>query len=92
MFKKYNLAKPEKYTKNGVEKTVWHNVGVLTEFIKDDGSISRLIEIPAIGLKINAFPIESKQTQETSPTQSTEQPEQYGPEQSEQINVDEIPF
>lgn len=56
MIKKYNITKPEKYTgKDGAEKTMWHQIGVLTEFHKQDGSISRIIEIPAIGLKANVF-------------------------------------
>lgn len=55
MAKKYNISKPEKYTKDGVEKTYWTTVGTLTEFQKQDGSISRIVEIPAIGLKANIF-------------------------------------
>lgn len=58
--KKYNISVPQKYQKDGVEKTYWANVGTLTEFEKQDGSISRLVEIPAIGLKANAFPVERK--------------------------------
>lgn len=55
---KFNISVGENYTdKQGVEKTMWHNVGTLTIFNKDDGSVSRLVEIPAIGLKANAFPI-----------------------------------
>jgi len=58
---KYNIAKPEKYTdKQGQEKTMWHNVGTITEFHKQDGSTSRIVEIPAIGLKANAFIQEPK--------------------------------
>jgi hypothetical protein len=54
--KKYNLSKPEKYVgKDGVEKTFWANVGTMTEFEKQDGTISRIVEIPAIGLKASVF-------------------------------------
>ena len=54
--KKYNLSKPEKYTgKDGQEKTMWHNVGTLTEFTKQDATVSRIVEIPAIGLKASVF-------------------------------------
>lgn len=54
--KKYNLSKPEKYVgKDGQEKTYWANVGTMTEFEKQDGSVSRIIEIPAIGLKASVF-------------------------------------
>jgi hypothetical protein len=58
---KFNISRPTKYTdKNGEEKTRWDNVGYLTVFQKEDGSVSRLIEIPAIGLEARAFPIEEK--------------------------------
>jgi sortase (surface protein transpeptidase) len=54
--KKFNISKPRKYTdKAGNEKTQWSHVGILTEFHKDDGSVSRIIEIPAIGLEANIF-------------------------------------
>ena len=56
MINKYNISRPEKYIdKAGVEKTKWNTVGVLTEFEKQDGSISRIVEIPAIGLKASVF-------------------------------------
>lgn len=58
--KRFRLAKPTKYEKNGEEKTRWDNVGTMTVFQKDDGSVSRLIEIPAIGLEARVFEIEEK--------------------------------
>lgn len=58
---KFNISKPEKYIgKDGVEKTYWNNVGTLTKFFKQDGTTSTIIEIPAIGLKANVFPITPK--------------------------------
>lgn len=58
---RYNISKPNKYVdKQGNEKTNWNNVGSMTEFIKDDGNISRIIEIPAIGLKANIYPFQPK--------------------------------
>lgn len=57
---RFNISKPTKYEKDGQEQTKWNNVGTLTVFQKDDGTISRLIEIPAIGLEARAFPIEEK--------------------------------
>jgi hypothetical protein len=57
---KYNISKPEKYIKDGVEKTFWQNVGTMTKFTKKDGTTSTIIEIPAIGLKANVFPFTSK--------------------------------
>lgn len=61
MVTKYNIAKPEKYVKDGEEKTYWANVGTMTEFEKD-GKVSRIIEIPAIGLKANIFPIDTEKS------------------------------
>lgn len=60
MIKKYNISKPKQYIKEGVEKTMWQNIGVMTEFIKEDGSVSRKIEIPAIGLDAQVFPFDEK--------------------------------
>lgn len=55
--KKFNISKPKEYTdKGGVVKTSWQNIGYYTEFHKDDGSVNRVIEIPAIGLNANIFP------------------------------------
>lgn len=54
--KKYNISKPRKYTdRNGNEKTYWDKVGEMLEFEKDDGSVSRMVKIPAIGLEANVF-------------------------------------
>lgn len=60
--KRYNLKKPEKYTHKGEEKTFWHTVGTLTIF--DDGNGK--IQVPAIGLEAQAFPIEER-TVDTAP-------------------------
>lgn len=85
MATKYNITKPEKYTKDGVEKTIWHNIGVLTEFEKTDGTISRLIEIPAIGLKAQAFPFAEKTAK---PVENVVEHETS----TEDIDPDSIPF
>lgn len=54
--KKFNISKPKKYTdRDGNEKTQWNNIGYMTEFHKDNGDVSRIIEIPAIGLEANVF-------------------------------------
>lgn len=58
---KFNISKPTKYEKDGGEKTRWDNIGYFTVFQKEDGSVSRLIEIPAIGLQASVFPIEPKE-------------------------------
>ena len=94
--KKYNISKPEKYMKDGVEKTAWKNVGEMVEFEKQDGTVSRIIEIPAIGLKANVFEIQPKQpvaqatqSPQFTPAMATKPPLEY-PE--EEINPDDIPF
>lgn len=88
---KFNISKPEKYMKDGVEKTYWANVGTLTEFMKDDGSISRIVEIPAIGLKANAFPIEPKgeKTVQIEPKNTKTSPTEEHPDG---LDTSEIPF
>jgi hypothetical protein len=59
---KFNVSKPKKYQdKDGSEKTQWNNIGTITEFHKDDGTVSRIIEIPAINLEANIFPFENKE-------------------------------
>lgn len=76
---KYSILKKETYTdKKGEVQTIYHNIGTLTEFTHDDGGISRMIEIPAISLKANAYPIEKK----------SDKPK----EQTNEVNVDGIPF
>lgn len=82
MIKKYNISKPEKYMKDGQEKTIWHNVGTMTEFSKQDGSTSRIIEIPAIGLKANLFEIVPKNVPATpaqTPLQDVENTDDGSP-------------
>jgi hypothetical protein len=101
--KRYNISKPEKYIKDGVEKTAWKNVGTMTEFSRDDGSVSRIVEIPAIGLKANVF-------EQTDPADQTPRPQKSSPMKpavvpagkpkdpdqieypTEDINPDDIPF
>jgi sortase (surface protein transpeptidase) len=93
MVKKYNVSKPEKYIKDGVEKTYWANVGTMTEFEKQDGSVSRILEIPAIGLKANIFPVtdraESKPAPKKSEPETGVDPIEYP---TENINPEDIPF
>lgn len=76
--KRYNITKAgRKYQdRNGVEKTVWNNIGTLTEFHKEDGTVSRLIEIPAIGLEANVFEIKPKEDNQTEQTPK-EAPAEY---------------
>ena len=99
MIKKYNLSKPEKYMSNGVEKTFWANVGTMTEFEKQDGSVSRIVEIPAIGLKASVFLQEPKQNAPQRPQAQPETIKAQAPVPlngveypDEDINPDDIPF
>lgn len=62
MITKYNLSVPKEYEKDGQKKTQWQNVGTLTEFEKE-GKVSRVVEIPAIGLRAQAFLVENKEKQ-----------------------------
>ena len=62
---KYRIAKPNNYTNAAnEEKTFWDNVGTITVFQKEDGTVSRLVEIPAIGLKAQAFLIKDDEKEE----------------------------
>lgn len=91
---KFNISKPKKYTdKQGNEKTQWNNIGMMTEFHKDGGSVSRIIEIPAIGLDANIFPLEDKKQENSiakAPQQGRVQTEIDYPE--EEIDPEDIPF
>ena len=81
--KRYNISKPKKYTsKNGEEKTQWNNIGTMTEFYKDNGDISRIIEIPAVGLEANIFPFQPKE-------QRGGRPEQQDAQNVPTVNIDE---
>lgn len=77
--------------KDGVEKTFWANVGTMTEFTKPDGSISRMIEIPAIGLQAQVFEIvERTQTTTQQPRQTESILDKEYP--TDNINPEDIPF
>ena len=84
--KKFNISKPRTYTVNGEEKKAWDTVGTITEFHKEDGKVSRKVEIPAIGLDAQAFPFEARNNKAAAaapvaPINTTED-----------IDVDSIPF
>ena len=96
MIKKFNISKPKKYFKNNEEKTMWQNVGIITEFWKDDESVSRIIEIPAIGLEAQIFPFPEDKKEAGRPTTSKKMTpdEEYNaitPEE-EAVNDSEIPY
>lgn len=98
---KFNISKAgRKYQDNdGKEKTIWNNIGTMTVFEKDDGSINRIIEIPAIGLEANVFPIMPKTAQNGENTPKTTQSSTHTPKEQldveypeEDINPEDIPF
>ena len=94
--RKFNIAKPEKYIgKDGVEKTYWNNVGTMTEFEKQDGTISRIVEIPAIGLKASVFlQVPRENAPQASQTRTEAQKDEDVPtvEYPEENNQEDIPF
>lgn len=104
MVKKYNIVVAKKYLKDNQEKTLWQNCGTMTEFIKEDGSVSRKIEIPAIGLDAQVFPFEDKKEYVQRPTQMQPVKREMTPEEEynamtptsevdeEVINSNEIPY
>lgn len=90
---RYNISKPKKYTnKTGEEKTQWNNIGTLTEFHNEDGRVSRIVEIPAIGLEASAF------LQEPRNPNGTLRPKQENSAQSAEldaggeIDANDLPF
>lgn len=88
--KRFNISKPKKYTdRDGNEKTQWNNIGTMTEFYKDNGDVSRIIEIPAIGLDANIFPIQPKENDGQRGSYQSSQPAEKG---NDEINIDDIPF
>ena len=89
---KYNISKPKKYTSNGAEKTFWQNIGTMTEFHKEDGNVSRIIEIPAIGLEANIFPVvEKSETTNVAPKEKVQGRVQTNAEYPEE-ELGETPF
>lgn len=85
---KYNISKPRKYTdKQGTEKTYWDKVGEMIEFPKQDGSVSRIIKIPAIGLEANVF--EEKAREEARPDAKDKELDEVT---EEVVNPEDIPF
>ncbi len=97
---KFNISKPEKYIdKSGTEKTFWNNVGKMTIFTRQDGTKSTIIEIPAIGLKANVFPIQEKNSQEYNQSNNYKKIDNKPVEEigtieypEEEINASDIPF
>lgn len=97
--KKFNISKPTKYMRDGIEKTRWNTVGEYTEFHNSDGTVSRIVEIPAIGLEAKVFPQDRDGAMTARPAVRDEfsQPEPPSalPEikyPDDEINPEDIPF
>ncbi len=95
--KRFNICSPETYVnKDKEEKTMWHRVGRMTEFIKENGAVNRMIEIPAIGLKAQVFPEKEREDRKPSEKKVSEE---KGEEQTEElgsleedIRPEDLPF
>jgi len=91
---KFDLCVPQKYMSQGVEKTFWANVGTMTVFTKE-GKTSRIVEIPAIGLKANVFarkPKEGVAAPVAKPVAKAVDFPDTIEYPNEDINTDDIPF
>lgn len=96
---KFNVSKPKKYTnRQGEEKTQWNNIGTLTEFHKDDGSVSRILEIPAISLEANLFPFKEEGAPQAPQRRAPNAPAAkddwgaFNEDAGSEINPEDIPF
>lgn len=101
MQKIYNISVPKKYLRNGVEKTMWNNVGKLIKFEasenKPEGYRLELFMFPE-----TKFGVFEQKTLEQKNERNTLSPEVqfYGngevtgdfPKKKEEIKVEEIPF
>jgi len=95
--KKYNITLPKPYTSNNnEEKTFWANVGTMTEFYKEDGSVGRIMEFNHSIEKFSIFEIEPKE----QGGQGYQKPQGQGVSQGavsqampeEDVNPEDIPF
>jgi hypothetical protein len=99
--KKYNITLPKKYLQNNMEKkkleekTFWANVGTMTEFYKDDGSVGRIMELNHTSEKFSIFEIEPKEQGSQgyqNPRGQGQAPQQAVQTPEEDINPEDIPF
>ena len=78
--KKYTINTAKKYTKDGVEKTQWNNVGRLVEFKEGE-----------FALELNMFPDTKYFVFEDKPKGSVENPTDATPKGTAEDDI-EIPF
>jgi hypothetical protein len=99
---KFNMVLAKPYTANGEEKTFWANVGRVTLFHKNDGSVSGIVEENHSKEQFQLFPVQDRQDapaqsggQYNQPYKQPQgQPAQPGEVEypTEDINPDDIPF
>lgn len=98
--KKFNIVNPKPYgdpdPQTGKQKNFWASVGSMTEFYKDDGSVSRIIELNDSNIKFSVFPVEDRD-QKPSPAQRQTSDEPAPTTNGvaypdEAIDLSEIPF
>jgi len=67
---KYNITNPKEYgepdAQTGRKKTYWASVGTMTEFVKDDGSINRIIEMNDSNVQYQVFLQQPKDQQQNN--------------------------
>lgn len=83
---KYNICKKMEYSSKGETKTYWEKVGTMTEFPREGGGFSRIIEIPAIGLKANVF----EEIKKSGVKRSAPEVKEVGSE--DEIRPEDLPF
>jgi hypothetical protein len=87
--KRFDIVVPNKYTKNGEEKTAWKNVGTLVKFDatsdKPEGFLLELNMFPDTTFKV----FEQK---EKTATPATNSPSVLPNYTEEEINPEDIPF
>lgn len=95
-YKKFNITRAEKYTTSkGEEKTAWRNVGMITLFLKQDGSESGICQLDMFSEEYQVFPFVLREQQNSGGynNQGT-QPQNNGGVQypKKNINPEDIPF
>lgn len=93
MIKRFNIAVPKNYEKDGEEKTQWLNVGTLTHFPeKDDKKEGYRIELNMFPhLKLFVFPIKKRETSSADKAAEV-QYEEMGGAESDKVDPQDIPF
>lgn len=108
-YKKFNITRAHEYESNtGEKKTAWRNVGMLTMFMKPDGSESGIVELNMFEEQYQVFPFVPRdeqpaanhynQTAQPAPQQYNQAPQYNAPQgggleyPTDDINPEDIPF